>query len=369
MARIEVALDNQVKRTYPETRLPGNVCMTFGQRLRELRKSKGLTQEKLAGMAGVSFTYISKLETGTVPPPREKTIVALAKALDGDPDELFGLAKKIPSRWLGKMNPEVARTLRSILQGETPSTGGETARPGPVTDQRNAGTGLAMLDEALQKWEGRFRAIVENSVDGIMLMDEDLEIIYENPASARLRGYEPGELGGRDTLRMVHPDDMPRLATEFTHLLKNPGAAARSAVRVKHADGTWRLIEAVGVSLIHDPTVKGILMNFRDVTDRGREEGERSRRTAVLATAKRYGLTNAEKQVLALMVEGRSNHFISERLVISASTVKFHVGNILSKLGVTNRIEAVALVLQQQPNTRPQQVLASGLGENPPPVR
>ena len=186
-----------------------------------------------------------------------------------------------------------------------------------------------------------------------MIMNEDLEIIYENPSSARMLGYEPGELAGRDPLRILHADDVSRLALEFTQLLQNPGATARSTARVRHMKGTWRLIEAVGVNLIRDPAVNGIIINFRDVTDRGREEEERSRSAAVLATAKRCGLTKSEKEVLALIVEVKSNFQIAERLVTSPSTVKYHVGNILSKLGVTNRIEVVALVLQHRPNAWP----------------
>ena len=109
--------------------------MTFGQRLRELRNRKGLTQKELADRAGVSITYVSKLETGALPPPREKTILALANILDGDQDELFGLARKLPSRWLGQMNPEVARTFRSILEAETPSGGA----PGDAEPQSTGG--------------------------------------------------------------------------------------------------------------------------------------------------------------------------------------------------------------------------------------
>jgi NarL family two-component system response regulator LiaR len=61
-----------------------------------------------------------------------------------------------------------------------------------------------------------------------------------------------------------------------------------------------------------------------------------------------FDLTNREREVLALMVEGLNNKQIAERLVISISTAKFHVSSILSKLGVTSRTEAVAVALQNK---------------------
>jgi NarL family two-component system response regulator LiaR len=66
-----------------------------------------------------------------------------------------------------------------------------------------------------------------------------------------------------------------------------------------------------------------------------------------------FGLTAREQEVLALMVEGLNNAEIAERLVVSRSTAKAHVSNILSKMGVTNRAEAIVLALRQGLGTAP----------------
>jgi NarL family two-component system response regulator LiaR len=69
--------------------------------------------------------------------------------------------------------------------------------------------------------------------------------------------------------------------------------------------------------------------------------------TAPAATAQE-GLTSRELEILGMMVSGDSNPEIAERLVVSRSTVKFHVSNILMKLGAATRTEAVAIALQKK---------------------
>jgi transcriptional regulator with XRE-family HTH domain len=69
----------------------------FGMRLRELRKKAGMNQREVAEKVGINFTYLSKIESGAMLPPREDKIVKLAKVLNADKDELITLAGKVPS--------------------------------------------------------------------------------------------------------------------------------------------------------------------------------------------------------------------------------------------------------------------------------
>jgi HTH-type transcriptional regulator, competence development regulator len=73
--------------------------MEFGQRLRELRKNKRLSQRDLASKVGIDFTYLSKIENGKMHPPSTETIMSLAKALGlnaKEADDLMARAKKVP---------------------------------------------------------------------------------------------------------------------------------------------------------------------------------------------------------------------------------------------------------------------------------
>ena len=90
--------------------------ITFGGRIRELRRARELTQRQVAAALGIDFTYLSKLENDRGEPASEALVRRLAELLDGDPEELLALAGRVPPelRDRAQGDPEFARFLRRL---------------------------------------------------------------------------------------------------------------------------------------------------------------------------------------------------------------------------------------------------------------
>jgi PAS domain S-box-containing protein len=115
-------------------------------------------------------------------------------------------------------------------------------------------------------------ALIEHSSDAIALVDEAGTVLYANPAAARMLGLSIAEIVGGNLIRWVHDDDMGTFRTSFASQLERPGVPLKSTFRLKHTDGTWRHIESVGVNRLDDPGIRGIIINYRDVTEAVRAE-------------------------------------------------------------------------------------------------
>jgi transcriptional regulator with XRE-family HTH domain len=95
------------------------MTQTFGQRIKELRKAKGLGQRAVAAQVGINFTYLSKIENDKVDFaafPSEETIRKLAKVLEADVDELLLMAEKIPDHIRKRVleKPDAFRMIASL---------------------------------------------------------------------------------------------------------------------------------------------------------------------------------------------------------------------------------------------------------------
>jgi transcriptional regulator with XRE-family HTH domain len=93
--------------------------MTFGEKIRELRREKGLSLRALAKKIDCNFTYLSKAENGKLDFstfPGDALILKLAKALEADADELLLLAQKIPDQIKRRVieRPDVFRRIADL---------------------------------------------------------------------------------------------------------------------------------------------------------------------------------------------------------------------------------------------------------------
>lgn len=124
------------------------------------------------------------------------------------------------------------------------------------------------IEQALRQSEERFRALVQNASDVITILERDATITYESPAIERILGYEKEELLGENAFDYVHPDDFERVISTFTEALESEQPTATVEFRFRHKDGSWRWFEGIGNDLRDEPSVKGIVINSRDITRR-----------------------------------------------------------------------------------------------------
>jgi PAS domain S-box-containing protein len=135
--------------------------------------------------------------------------------------------------------------------------------------------------EAVQSVKNRFRAMVEKSAEGILLMLPEKGIIYASPSVERVLGYRPEELAGQSvqalTDRLVHVDYRQQHADIWTQLLQDPDHELTTELMLQHKDGSWRWIESTTRNLLQDRGVQAVVVNFRDITERKLAEAERER--------------------------------------------------------------------------------------------
>lgn len=144
-------------------------------------------------------------------------------------------------------------------------------------------------EEALKASERRFRYLIENSRDIVAIVESDGTIRYISPSVEAALGYRPEDLIGKDAFLLVPPEDASRLRSRWGEIATSGTPTVPISFRFRHRDGSWRALEATGNRLAADPENEGIVLTFRDITERLSAEAafreSEARQRAVFDTA------------------------------------------------------------------------------------
>ena len=150
-------------------------------------------------------------------------------------------------------------------------------------------TERAKSEIALKASEVKYRAMIENSSEVIALLDRKGNLLYESPSVTRVIGYTPAERIGKSGFDLLHPDDLLRVKSSFADLLANPHEQKIDSFRLKHKDGSWRWIDAVGKNAEGVVGVGAIVVNYHDVSEKKEALAKLEQQTRLLKTEKTKG--------------------------------------------------------------------------------
>lgn len=112
----------------------------------------------------------------------------------------------------------------------------------------------------------RYREIINEVTNLFTLINENSEFIYSSPSMRSLHGYEDGELKGKSFINFIHPDDLSYVLDEFQKTLQNASYITRIEFRLKTKMGTYLTLEATANNQLHNPDIRAIIVNSKDIT-------------------------------------------------------------------------------------------------------
>jgi diguanylate cyclase (GGDEF)-like protein/PAS domain S-box-containing protein len=134
--------------------------------------------------------------------------------------------------------------------------------------ERERSQGLEEIARLSRQSEVRFRSLVQNTSDVILILSGDGTLSYQSPAAEAAWGYGVNELVGQNFAAIVHPEDNATFQEISKQLLSNPRSSRSAEVRFKTRDGNWRSATLTLTNLIDEPGVGGLVATIHDITER-----------------------------------------------------------------------------------------------------
>ncbi|MBN2634645.1 MAG: PAS domain S-box protein [Prolixibacteraceae bacterium] len=143
------------------------------------------------------------------------------------------------------------------------------------------------MQKQLEEFQGvrneKFREMLRNSFDIIVLLDDKGIQHYVSESCEKILGYRPEELTGIPVIeQMIHPDDQLKTLEGFREIL-NKNAHGGTQYRHRHKDGGWVYLEAYGNNQLDNPNIRSVILNVREITDRKKAEEALKKSEAQLA--------------------------------------------------------------------------------------
>jgi PAS domain S-box-containing protein len=120
-----------------------------------------------------------------------------------------------------------------------------------------------------EKNEKRFRSLIENGSDVLFVLNKDGQPTYISPNISNVLGYSVESAMNFKPDEIMHPQDLPRVMKEIGVALSNPAMPITvTPARMRHKNGSWRWMAGTITNMLHDPSINGIVDNFRDITEK-----------------------------------------------------------------------------------------------------
>ena len=187
-------------------------------------------------------------------------------------------------------------SLNGANQLENSAIGGIILSATDVTERTLVEAGY----RARERWA---HALVQGGSDLVLVTDRAGVLTYASPAVSRILGYEPEEVIGRSPADVLDPDDVDE-ATRVVALAGSGSDGGQShEFRVRHRNGSWRILNAVMTDMHDDPAVGGLVINVRDVTSRRVVEDLLSEQADLLEAIARGAPLEVTLQKITQMIE------------------------------------------------------------------
>ena len=128
------------------------------------------------------------------------------------------------------------------------------------------------VEQSLEESKIKFKSLFQNSLDIVQVLDANGIIKYVTPSIYTVLGYDEKEVNEQSWFSFIHEDDIKRSKKVFEDLLSNKDISAITDMRVRNNSGKWIWVEAKGINKLNDPVIKGLIVSFRDISDRKQSE-------------------------------------------------------------------------------------------------